>query len=72
MSLWWNKININEEVIDFKMQPNAFGGPSSSPCNTFALKKTAIDNEKFREKAAIAFNENLFCGCPSNIPTKLQ
>ena len=52
--LWWTKSDINKEVIGFEMCTHVFGGTSSPSCSNFALKKTAIDNEKKSGEMAAA------------------
>ena len=57
--LWWTNNDINKEVVDFEMCAHVLGGTSSPSCCNFALKKTAIDNEKkFGEMAAATLKEN--------------
>ena len=59
--LWWTKSDINKEVIGFEMCTHVFGGTSSPSCSNFALKKTAIDNEKkFGEMAAATLKKNFY------------
>ena len=59
--LWWTNKDINKEVIDFEICVHVFGGNSSLSRSNFALKKTAIDNEKkFGEMAAATLNKNFY------------
>lgn len=44
--LWWRNSNTKDNVIDSKMCVHVFFGNFSSSYSNYALRCTAVDNEK--------------------------
>lgn len=59
--VWWPDGNIDGELEDYQMCIHLFGGISSPSCSSFALRKTAEDNElTFGKDAAHALRSNFY------------
>ena len=58
--LWWEDSDISRGIMDYEMTAHVFGGSSSSLCLNFALRKTAMDNEKLYGKDVAKFLETNF------------
>ncbi len=43
--LWWSEGDLSKEVAEFRMTVHLFGAVSSLSCASFALRKTADDNQ---------------------------
>ena len=43
--LWWPEGDLTKELAEFRMTVHLFGAVSSPSCASFALRKTADDNQ---------------------------
>ena len=48
--LWWKDGDMSKEIIDHDMCVYVLGGVSSEACSNYALRRTAIENEKSMAK----------------------
>ena len=59
--LWWPGGNIDQDQVDHKMLVHLFGATSSPSCCSYALRKTAEDNQGyFSEKAIETVRSNFY------------
>ena len=59
--LWWKDGDISKEIIDHEMCVHVFGGLFSGACSSYALRRTAIENEnKYGKDAAEMLKNNLY------------
>lgn len=72
--LWWQNGNINAELAVYRMLVHIFGAVSSPSCVTFALLKTAEDNQKDYPADVIStVRENFYVDdCLKSVSTEEQ
>jgi hypothetical protein len=59
--LWWPEGDLTRQPEEFQMCVHLFGGVSSPSCASFALRKTAEDNEEeFDEETVAAVKRNFY------------
>ncbi len=70
--LWRPEGDLTEEVAELCMTVHLFGAVSSPSCASFALRKTADDNQcDFPPKVVQTVKENFYFGdCLKSIPTE--
>lgn len=59
--LWWPNGNISERLVEYRMTVHLFGAVSSPSCASYALKKTADDNQfKFPAHVIQSVKQNFY------------
>lgn len=59
--LWWPEGDLTKEVSEFRMTVHLFGAVSSPSCASFALRKTADDNQSsFPSEVVQTIKENFY------------
>lgn len=59
--LWWPEGDLTKEVSEFRMTVHVFGAVSSPSCASFAMRKTADDNQSgFPSKVVQTIKESFY------------
>ena len=59
--LWWKDGDMSKEIIDHEICVHVFGGVSSGACSSYALRRTAIENEnRYGKDATETLNSNFY------------
>lgn len=59
--LWWPNGDISKELVEHRMLVHIFGAESSPSCATFALLKTADDNQdEYLEEVTNTIRQNFY------------
>ena len=59
--LWWPGGNIDQDTVDHKIFVYLFGATSLPSCCSYALRKTAEDNQGYFSEKAIETVHNNYC-----------
>ena len=72
--LWWPGGDIDQDPVDHKMLVHLFGATSSPSCCSYALRKTAEDNQGyFSEKALETVRNNFYVDdCLKSFATTME
>ena len=69
--LWWPGGDLSKEPVEYQMTVHLFGATSSPSCCSYALKKTAEDNQReFSKQALDTVDRNFYVDdCLKSLPT---
>ncbi|XP_068739567.1 uncharacterized protein [Montipora capricornis] len=72
--LWWPGGDIDQDPVDRKMSVHLFGATSSPSCCSYALKKTAEDNQGYFSEKALEIVHNNFHvdDCHKSLATTME
>lgn len=70
--VWWPEGDLSKEVAEFRMTVHLFGAVSSPSCASFALRKTAADNQsEFPAEVLQTVKENFYVDdCLKSMPSE--
>ena len=70
--LWWPEGNVKQDVVEYRMTVHLFGAVSSPSCASYALRKTAEDNQShFSADVVETVKRNFYVDdCLKSLPTE--